>query len=323
MRSIVHRLGAAAFAAALLPAPVDAATLTADHLVIFGDSLSDTGRAHALTGGRVPARPPYFRGRFSDGEIWIDPVRRDFVRAGGSVRNYAIGGATSLGIVHGQVAEFALRGPRRANTAAVIFASHNDLKLIADARRGGRTGRRLADEAARSVARSIEGHALTLEALGIRKFAIFDAVDLGKIPRYTEEAPHRAAYATRASRTFNVTLDRVLRRLEARGLAVEKIEVGALFEEALQDPGRFGLTNVTDRCLAPDGRICRDPSRYLFWDNQHPTAAAHGHIAALFAQKVQPSRAEVQVAATPVPAPLALVLAGMLALGIFARRRRA
>jgi phospholipase/lecithinase/hemolysin len=310
-----------------MPSAAAAATMTADHVVVFGDSLSDTGRAHALTGGRIPESPPYAPRRFSDGKVWIDHVRRSFERAGGTVQNYAIGGATSVGIVHGQVAEYALRGDRRPNMAAVIFASHNDLKLIADARRGGSIGRAIADEAARSVARSIETHARTLKELGIDKFVIFDAVDLGKIPRYTEEAPHRAPYASRASRIFNETLGRVLRRLTSDGMEVEKIAFGELFEDALANPAKYGLTNVTDRCLRPDGTICPKPGEYLFWDNQHPTAAAHWHLAMVVGEQLRPAGATMQVqmasAPIPIPAPLALLVAGLGALALTSRRRRA
>ena len=43
-------------------------------IVIFGDSLSDTGNVRAATGGAFPnlAEGPYFNGRFSNGPIWVD-----------------------------------------------------------------------------------------------------------------------------------------------------------------------------------------------------------------------------------------------------------
>jgi phospholipase/lecithinase/hemolysin len=41
----------------------------AQRVVVFGDSLSDTGNATALSGGLVPGSPA---GRFSNGLNWID-----------------------------------------------------------------------------------------------------------------------------------------------------------------------------------------------------------------------------------------------------------
>ena len=40
-------------------------------LVVFGDSLSDTGNVYAATGGVIPGAP-YASGRFSNGPIWLD-----------------------------------------------------------------------------------------------------------------------------------------------------------------------------------------------------------------------------------------------------------
>jgi phospholipase/lecithinase/hemolysin len=47
-------------------------------------------------------------------------------------------------------------------------------------------------------------------------------------------------------------------------------------------PAAFGFTNVIDPCITPNtviGAFCSQPDRYLFWDSNHPTAAAQGIIA--------------------------------------------
>ncbi|KAG2437173.1 hypothetical protein HXX76_005837 [Chlamydomonas incerta] len=41
-------------------------------LVVFGDSLSDTGNVFAYSHGALPNPAAYYRGRFSDGPIWVD-----------------------------------------------------------------------------------------------------------------------------------------------------------------------------------------------------------------------------------------------------------
>src|SRR5262249_42011574 len=40
-------------------------------VVVFGDSISDTGNVFLFTDG-VAAGPPYFEGRFSNGPVWVE-----------------------------------------------------------------------------------------------------------------------------------------------------------------------------------------------------------------------------------------------------------
>ena len=71
-------------------------------LLIFGNSLSDTGNAFLLSplvttppgGGPIPPSPPYFNGRFSDGPIWVDYTQAALEI---DVQNFAVGGALSNG----------------------------------------------------------------------------------------------------------------------------------------------------------------------------------------------------------------------------------
>lgn len=64
--------------------------LDIDRLVVFGDSLSDQGNLKS----RLMIFPltPYFAGRFSNGEIWVDYLAR---MTGVSIQNWAVGGSVS------------------------------------------------------------------------------------------------------------------------------------------------------------------------------------------------------------------------------------
>ncbi|KAG2485156.1 hypothetical protein HYH03_016046 [Edaphochlamys debaryana] len=64
-------------------------------LVVFGDSLSDTGNMFRITNGQVPTPEAYWRGRFSNGPVWVDLLARGL--GASSVSNYAVGGATACG----------------------------------------------------------------------------------------------------------------------------------------------------------------------------------------------------------------------------------
>ncbi len=65
---------------------------TVEHVVVFGDSLSDTGNLYAATGGGVPPDPPYWQGRASNGPLWSELLAADL---GAALTNNAINGATT------------------------------------------------------------------------------------------------------------------------------------------------------------------------------------------------------------------------------------
>lgn len=65
--------------------------LRLDRVISLGDSYSDTGNLYERTGRTHPA-PPYYRGRFSNGPLWIDRLAAHY-RA--SLENHAVAGATS------------------------------------------------------------------------------------------------------------------------------------------------------------------------------------------------------------------------------------
>ena len=66
-------------------------------IYVFGDSYCDVGNLFAATGGAVPADPPYYNGRFSNGPVWVEHVANawglphETLPLGGT--DYAWGGA--------------------------------------------------------------------------------------------------------------------------------------------------------------------------------------------------------------------------------------
>ena len=44
-------------------------------LLVFGDSLSETGNVQVGSEGVFPASPPYFEGRWSNGPVWVEHVQ--------------------------------------------------------------------------------------------------------------------------------------------------------------------------------------------------------------------------------------------------------
>ena len=102
-------------------------------------------------------------------------------------------------------------------------------------------------------------------------------------------------------------------------IVIHQLDVHGLFEEAIDDPAAFGLTNVTDSAtifdpvtgigIAPDAA---NPNEFLFIDSVHPTATVHQILA---------DRAFAQI----VPEPSSWMIWGILgmATGVFLWRTRA
>ncbi|MDE1465211.1 SGNH/GDSL hydrolase family protein [Spartinivicinus poritis] len=68
-----------------------------NRIVIFGDSLSDTGKMYKKTKGWLPSSPPYYTGRFSDGPVWVDYIKEAFQKKAIdlTIINESEGGATA------------------------------------------------------------------------------------------------------------------------------------------------------------------------------------------------------------------------------------
>ncbi len=74
------------------------AGLSIERIIIFGDSLSDTGKMYQKSKGWLPSSPPYHEGRFSDGPIWVDFLKEKIKEKYSSqvtIINEAEGGATA------------------------------------------------------------------------------------------------------------------------------------------------------------------------------------------------------------------------------------
>jgi phospholipase/lecithinase/hemolysin len=67
------------------------------HVVFFGDSLSDNGNLYAHSDHVIPKSPPYFNGRFTNGYNWADLVSYKLSSSYSiDSENYAVGGATAF-----------------------------------------------------------------------------------------------------------------------------------------------------------------------------------------------------------------------------------
>lgn len=266
VKAVVVRVMMMALGAALLCGAV-ATTMAAGNpasapfsgLVVFGDSLSDSGNA----------------GRFSNGPVWVEVIAERLgielkpSRAGGS--NYAVGGARAQGgpnDVRGQLASYlsARRGRIDADALHVVSGGANDLLAAGCEPNGDTVPRR----AAAALAASVDD----LAAAGAQRILVPNLPDIGYAPVVRALGPACVAAARRLSEMFNAALERRLRAIEEkRSIRVSRLNVFSLADEVMRDPRSAGFENVIVPC---QGGPCGGA---LFWDYLHPTSAAHARLA--------------------------------------------
>jgi phospholipase/lecithinase/hemolysin len=239
-------------------------------LYVFGDSLSDNGN---ITDPTYRPTSPYANGLFSNG-----PVAAQYLATslGVPLFDFAVGGATTgagnpdvlsmpnSGVLS-QVNAFAgahLSGVDQ-NALYMIWAGPNDflnsLNPIATIQ-----------DAVLNILTEIG----ILNSLGAQRFLVPNMVDLGATPRGSQ-----LPGASAISAAFNSALSAALPS------DVTQFDTFGLLNDVVANPGSYGFSNVTDPCF--DGvTVCADPSQYLFWDDLHPTTAAHQILAAEFASAV-------------------------------------
>lgn len=253
------------------------------HYVVIGDSLSDAGNVHDLTGGAVPP-PPYWQGRYSDGPTWIEvraerlglPVPTASLSGG---TNYAYGGAetgmgeswTGTGALNmgEQVKAYLAADMPTGSEQFVIWGGANDVfaKVVLG---------QIPDPVA-SVA-NLSQHIRNLSNLGAKDFLVMNLPPLGETPESRALGPVVQGYMNAVSAGFNSLLLAKVGQLRSElGVRIVYGDVYDAFMQVIAEPGRWGFTNVTDRAFDPTRTppIVPNPDKYVFWDNVHPTARAH------------------------------------------------
>jgi phospholipase/lecithinase/hemolysin len=264
-------------------------------MVVFGDSLSDNGNLYEIMKHRVPVSPPYHKGRFSNGPVWVEILAQQYFGAKNQSKmfyDYACGGAVvdlseeddfSTFTLQGQISTYLLANDDKADkdTLFVIWVGSNNYLAL--------------DESSMDTAPIIAKINQQIQKLldkGAKHFLIVSVPDLGKVPY----APMYNAIEllTELSLKHNRELLASFNSFRDKNPTVKwsYFEVNIIHENI--KAGKIPITNVTDSCtdsLEPNmdtkaptflKRIANHTTRptkncddYLFFDEVHPTALAH------------------------------------------------
>jgi len=300
-------------------------------LVVFGDSLSDSGN-NALLIGTAPgqviandayyARIPYAAGTYSNGEVWTQYLAHSLglslnpsLMGGG---NFAFGGAqtgvngsdipaipgfpfsmsTQLGMYLG-----ATSGVADPNALYIVSGGGNNIRDALERIAGGADASATAASTVATYVTDMGGIVDGLQAAGAHHILVVNTPNFGLTPL-------AGAFGVRDSATgLSWAMDAALgARLASEGPDVMSFDLFTFLTSSVAAGAALGFTDVTHACGAAVNAC--DPATSLFYDAIHPTTLGHEHLAAA-----------VLAVAVPEPEQGLMLVVGLAALCLKLRRR--
>lgn len=275
------------------PPPIQSTTL------VVGASLSDNGNSCTAAPTSCPPSPPYQKGVYSNGPLWIDTVAAavggaavpsllggtNFAFAG--ARTGPVPGVTAAQSVPNMLLQFnsmlLANNNRISPNALVVVDSSSFANNINDAltmvAANPSQAATIANNVVTSGVTDIVSILNVIYNVGGRNVLVVNVPDVGKTPLVLSlNNPQIAALATQMSAGYNGALQQQIQILLARSdYAVRTLDLFTLLAQAQANPAGFGLTNATAPCFVPPPTgplLCATPATYLFWDPFHPTYTA-------------------------------------------------
>ncbi len=273
-----------------------------DHLVSFGDSLTDSGNILAASPDSYDSSS-YYEGRFSNGPVWAEYLKDRLginntyllenlftgpwnPPSGYTWFNNAYGGSETgfeqlpPGLLTQIGLWVATPLPIPDNSLCTVWIGGNDFLNWMD-------GHTISDDATETVAIAVTNIIAGLEMLvsiQATDILVVNLPDLGETPAnngsYGEDA---SVFGTAVSVAFNTALKSALDEFETAnpGVNIFFLDIFSVMHKMLEMPEAFDLLNTTQGALyetaAVDG--FDNTGKYLFWDGIHPTTEAHKLVA--------------------------------------------
>jgi phospholipase/lecithinase/hemolysin len=270
-------------------------------IVVFGDSLSDTGRVFAATNGSTPAPSTpgtWWNGRFSNGPLWIDYLTE---ASGVPNMNYAWGGAACMRTSASQPPtaseQYAMFVAENTGTngkpiikpkhrMAAMYIGGNDIlspDLFNYIQTGNMTG---AYEKAAAISACIVSCVQTMLNSGEKNILLFNIGPIDRTPLILAAGPELAAVIKVLTKGINDAVKAAVPylvkrpRQEVVTLNIYKHNVKSIVHAA-----RYGFTNSTHACIGYSGTVsdptttllskCDNPDEYIFYDDVHQTTRSN------------------------------------------------
>jgi phospholipase/lecithinase/hemolysin len=262
-------------------------------MVVFGDSLSDRGNLFNLSRRTTPSAP-YFRGRFSNGPIWVDFMAPSLGIS--RTTNFAIGGATTgrdnignsgtpgrprLPGLLDQIDAYRTIQPQADPRALyVVWAGGNDFLQVANQPQNAAT---VIQQAVANLSTAIT----QLATAGAKNIAVPNQINFGLTPLARDRGI--SSLATVLTVGFNQALAGAIAQLkQSLNINLVGVDLFSLGQRVAASPAEFGFTNVRDRLIQQTNPV--NPAGYFWWDDVHPTTQVQKLIAQTIQAAVTPRR---------------------------------
>ncbi|TPG11423.1 autotransporter domain-containing protein [Rhodanobacter glycinis] len=292
---------ASAIAATLLFSSAAIAT-DFSKVVVFGDSLSDSGNLSQVLPG--PSIQPPLRFTTNPGTVAIENVAHtlgntlspslnggtDYAWGGAGVNNNSPGTPGAVPTLTAQVNAYLGAGSADQHALYSIWGGANDIFYHATLAGGGLETSAQAQGGIAAAAQQEVKLIGQLQAAGVKNILVFNLPDIGLTPSAAAQGPAAAASLTGLSLIFNNQLNSGLGQL---GTGIIPINAYGLLSEVIASPQAYGFSNATTaacgitsssvRC-GPQGSglpytyAAGTDQSYVFADGAHPTTGAHAML---------------------------------------------
>lgn len=221
-----------------------------DTVVTFGDSLSDNGNLYSYLDGIIPKSPPYYKGRFSNGPVWVENLYETYFPNGKAENflDFAVGGA-------GAVLSYKENMPYTLDTEVDNYLYlHNYTKkdtslfIIWIGANNYLNGPSNVDAITSSVVDAIGNDIKSLIDHGAVMFMVVNLPDLGKTPSAAKEK--NQTLLTELTNQHNQKLLNKVNELKEKypNVNLALFDVNTVFNQVINDPQQFTITNTADSC---------------------------------------------------------------------------
>ncbi len=282
-------------------------------LLVFGDSLSDTGAGRSVCESLgLPSLPPlshYYQGRYCNGPIWIDHLSADLQL---EYLNFSVGGAQSgegqtlqvfgypLGGLFHQIDRFqSVKNQVDPNAIVILEIGSNDfLSLLLTP--SLLTPEGIAERTEQAV-RNIATACYRLQSLGAKKMILWNIPDLGRIPKFSHPPLNAAVpLITAAVNQLNGALSNFVENFNRSNPQMQLFYYDA--NKALTEISVSLAANGTDLSahtvtlcfhlppvVLPTVQVTGPaPDGLFFYDQDHPTSAVWQVFAERFREFLVP-----------------------------------